>query len=98
MTFLLTNWRIIAKCAVFGFVAVLVYWYGYHIPSKLKAVQIENMELAKQVEAGQKALDMLAEIQHAKNGIDRQTFKNISTIRSQIMPRNTVIVRGGVRP
>jgi len=95
LTFIITYRKQILYTIAAAAVAFLLYWYGYHIPSKLKAVEADNKHLAEQVEAGQKAITLLEDINKGKVKIDEQTFKNISAIRAKIGKPHTVLVPAG---
>lgn len=95
MPFVMLYWKQILYGAVALCVASLLYWYGYHIPNKLKVVTDENRQLQGQVEAAQKAITLLEDIQKGKVKIDEQTFRNISTVRAKIGKPHTVLIGAG---
>jgi hypothetical protein len=81
----------IAAATVVG----IIYWFGFHIPAKLKATQADNVQLQVQVEAGQKAITLLEDIQKGKAKIDDNTFRQISSVRGKIGKPHTVLVPAG---
>ena len=95
MPFILMYWKQILYAVCAAAVATLLYWYGYHIPSKLKDVTDENRQLQGQVEAAQKAITLLEDIQKGKVKIDEQTFRNISTVRAKIGKPHTTLIPSG---
>ena len=95
LTFIITYRKHILYVIVAAAVAFLLYWYGYHVPNKLKAVEAKNKQLAEQVEAAKKAITLLEDIHKGKVKIDEQTFKNISTIKAKIGKPGTVIIPAG---
>lgn len=95
LTFIITYRKQILYAIAAAAVAFLLYWYGYHVPNKLKAVEAENKHLAEQVEAAQKAITLLEDIQKGKVKIDEQTFRNISTVRAKIGKPHVVLVPAG---
>jgi len=95
MPFVMLYWKqilygVVALCA-----ASLLYWYGYHIPNKLKVVEADNKQLQWQVEAAQKAITLLEDIQKGKVKIDEQTFRNISTVKAKIGKPHTTLIPSG---
>ena len=95
MPFVMLYWKQILYGVVALCIASLLYWYGYHIPNKLKAVTDENRQLQGQVEAAQKAITLLEDIQKGKVKIDEQTFRNISTVRAKIGKPHTTLIPSG---
>ena len=95
MPFVMLYWKQIAYAIAAACVASLLYWYGYHIPNKLKAVTDENRQLQGQVEAAQKAITLLEDIQKGKVKIDEQTFRNISTVKAKIGKPHTTLIPAG---
>ena len=95
LEFILLYRKQIAYAAAAALIAFLLYRYGYAIPSELKAAEQANKQLTEQVEAGQKAITLLEDINKGKVKIDEQTFKNISTIKAKIgKPHITLIPAG----
>lgn len=90
MPFILMYWKQILYAVCAAAVATLLYWYGYHIPSKLKDVQGQLHVAMTEVERGKQAIILLDEIQKGKGMIDAITYKRISSIKSGL-PANTVI-------
>ncbi len=90
-----------AKLIIYGVAAAVIsgviWWYGFHNPNVIEDLKADNKQLTEQVAAGQEALKLLEDIKHGQQAIDKKTYQNISTIRARIMPRNTVVVRGGLR-
>lgn len=95
LTFIINYRKQILYAIAATAVAFLLYWYGYHVPNKLKAVEASNIQLQEQVEAGRNALKLLDDINRGKVRIDDQTFRNISTIRAKINQPNTVLIPAG---
>lgn len=95
VTFIITYRKQMLYAIVAAAVSFLLYWFGYHIPVKLKAVEQVNKQLQEQVEAGQKAVTLLEDINKGKAKIDDQTFKNISTIRAKIGKPHVVLIPSG---
>ena len=95
LTFIITYRKQILYTVAAAAVAFLLYWYGYHIPNKLKAVEAENSNLQEQVEAGQKAVSLLTDIEKGRVKIDDNTFKNISTLRVKIGKPHTTLIPAG---
>lgn len=85
----------IAYAVIAAVVAGVVWWFGFHVPAKLKAVEAENAQLQGQVQAGKDAIALLTDIQKGKVAIDEQTFKNISTIRTKIGKPHTTLIPAG---
>jgi hypothetical protein len=79
-------------------VAGIIYWFGFHIPAKLKAAQADNVQLQAQVEAGQKAITLLEDIRKGKAKIDDNTFRQISSVRGKIGKPHTVLIPAGRLP
>jgi hypothetical protein len=90
------------KEIVYGIVVAavvgIIYWFGFHIPAKLKATQADNAQLQAQVKAGQKAITLLEDIQKGKAKIDDNTFRQISAVRSKIGKPHTVLIPAGRLP
>lgn len=95
VTFIITYRKQMLYAIVAAAVSSLLYWYGYHIPNKLKAVTDENRQLQGQVEAAQKAITLLEDIQKGKAKIDDNTFKQISSVRSKIGKPHVVLIPSG---
>jgi hypothetical protein len=76
-------------------IAGIIYWFGFHIPTKLKAAQADNVQLQVQVEAGQKAITLLEDIRKGKAKIDDNTFRQISSVRGKIGKPHTVLIPAG---
>lgn len=66
LTFIITYRKQILYAIAAAAAAFLLYWYGYHVPNKLKVVEAENKQLAEQVEVGQKAITLLEDINKGK--------------------------------
>jgi hypothetical protein len=79
-------------------VAAIIYWFGFHIPAKLKAAQAANVQLQAQVQAGQEAITLLEDIQKGKAKIDDSTFRQISSVRRKIGKPHTVLIPAGRLP
>lgn len=95
LEFILLHRKQIAYAVVAAAVAGIVWWFGFHVPAKLKAVEAENTQLQEQVQAGKDAIALLTDIQKGKVAIDEQTFKNISSIKSKIGKPHTVLIGAG---
>lgn len=95
MPFVIMYWKQILYGSVAICVAFLLYWYGYHIPNKLKAAEEDNRQLQGQVKAGEDALKLLDDIQKGKAKIDDNTFKQISSVRSKIGKPHTTLIPSG---
>ena len=95
MPFVIMYWKQILYGAAALCVTFLLYWYGYHIPNKLKAIEEANRQLQGQVKAGEDALKLLDDIQKGKAKIDDNTFKQISSVRSKIGKPHTTLIPSG---
>jgi hypothetical protein len=90
------------KEIVYGIVAAtiagIIYWFGFHIPAKLKATQADIVQLQAQVQAGQEAITLLEDIQKGKAKIDDNTFRQISSVRGKIGKPHTILIPAGRLP
>lgn len=89
------NKRIIAELAAAVIACAVMWWAFWHNPAKIKALEAERQEMARQIEAGQKALTLLDDIQKGKVRINAQVQSQISSIRRQGLPARTAIIRNG---
>lgn len=94
--FLWDNKQIIAEILGAIAVAIVCWWFFIHNPKIIKGLEADKAELARQVEAGKAAITLLDDIQKGRTKIDATTYKNISTIKANHMPKRTVLVSGGV--
>lgn len=84
--------KILAGLAVAG----VVWWFGFYIPSKLKAVEakLEQTEIA--LETAKRGLVLLDDIQKGKVKIDAQVQQQISSIRATVVKPGAVLIPGGM--
>jgi hypothetical protein len=90
------NKRIIGEILGLILLCFVAWWFFIHNPKVIDGLEKDKIELSRQVQEGLKAAALLQTIEKGKAGIDRETFKNISTIRAAIIPRRAVLIRGGV--
>jgi len=94
--FIMSNWQIIAKVLGVVALAILLWFYFIHNPKVIKGLEADKMELARQVDAGKAAIVLLDDIQKGRTKIDATTYKNISTIKANHIPKRTVLISGGM--
>lgn len=93
------NKRIIGEIVGIIVLAIIAYWFFWHNPQVIKNLENDKAELARQVAAGQAAITLLDDIQKGKARINAQVQSQISSVKSQAIPRRTVLIRaGGVLP
>jgi hypothetical protein len=99
LLFILKNYykEILLGCAAIIF-GLVVYWFGFHIPSQLETVKAELRDAQIKVEQAQKALQLVDDIQKGRVKVDKLTFQRLSSIRVAPIPHNSVVVPGGVLP
>lgn len=91
------NKRIIGEAAGILLLCFVAYWFFWHNPQKIDALEHDKQELSRQVENGKQAIVLLDNINQGKAGISHDTFKQISSIRAAAVPRRAVIIRGGMQ-
>ena len=78
---LLNNWQIIAKAIGVAIVAFLCWWFFIHNPKVIKQLEDEKRVAIEQKDAAFAAINMLTEIERAKDVVTKTSFKIISSIR-----------------
>jgi hypothetical protein len=91
------NRKLIAGGIVFAVCGLVVYWYGYHIPDELKMAENKITEQGKTIKSAEGTVKLQEVTQNEQRTIDKRTFQAISARHSKYLPRNSVVVRGGVR-
>lgn len=75
------NREIILKGIAVALIAFVAWYFFYHNPKRIKALENEKAELSKQVAARDAAINMLGDIEREHEIINRTTFRIISSIR-----------------
>jgi len=96
LTLLWSNKRIIAEIISLILAILIGYWFFIHNPNVIDGLEKDKVELSRQLEAGKRAITLLSNIQKSKEVINDATFKNISTIKSNAIPRRAVIIKYGL--
>lgn len=96
LALLIANRRIIAEILGLVVLVFVAWWFFVHNPRVIDGLEKDKTELSRQVQEGLKAAALLQTIEKGKAVVDRETFKNISTIRAAIIPRRSVLIYGGV--
>lgn len=85
-------WQIIA-----GFiVTAIIWWFGFHIPAKLKATKAELEATQIALETAKRGLVLLDDIQKGRVKIDVQVQKQISSIRATVIRPGAVLIPSGM--
>ena len=92
------NRRIIGEILGIILLVFIAWWFFWHNPAVIDALEADKAELARQVEAGKKAVTLLDDIQKGKGKINAQVQAQLSSIRGNAIPRRTVLIRAGVLP
>jgi hypothetical protein len=99
LTILWSNRELIAKGLGIGLIAFVLWWYGIHIPAKLKTSQAANVELSRQVELRDSALELQGVIRREHERITREENENLRRIRSDPPPgRSGYLLLDGLLP
>lgn len=96
LTILWSNRKLIAEIISLILAIIIGYWFMIHNPKIIDGLEKDKVELSRQLEAGKQAITLLSNIQKSKEVINDATFKNISTIRTNAVPRRTVIIKYGL--
>ena len=89
------NKRIIGEILGLALACFASWWFFIHNPKVISELENDKAELARQVEAGKQALQLLNDIQKGKGRINAQTQSQISSVRSAAIPRRAVLIRNG---
>ncbi len=98
MTFITVLWQykqIIAEVIGVIIIVVLSWWFFWHNPKVIAGLEKDKAELARQVDNSKQAFVLLDDIQKGKVQINANVQSQISSVKSQAIPRRTVLIRGG---
>lgn len=98
LTMIWANKRIIAEIVAIVAIVALVYYYGIHNPKVIAGQRQEIATLKLQVEAGERAVQLLSDIQKGKVKIDERVKKEIADLQQVVLPTNGVFLPGGMLP
>lgn len=97
MAWLWSNRRIVAEVVGIAVLAGILWWAFWYNPRQIKNLQAEIDEKNRQIQIAHETINILGTIERAHDAIDKQSFRNISTIRRSPKPgRNGIFVPGGV--
>ena len=89
------NRRIIGEIIGIILLVFIAWWFFWHNPAVIDDLEADKAELARQVEAGKKAVTLLDDIQKGKGKINAQVQAQLSSIHSSAIPRRAVLIRAG---
>ena len=87
--------QIIAEVIGVIVIAILAWWFFWHNPKVIDSLEKDKAELSRQIENGKNAIVLLDDIQKGRVKINEAVQSQISSVKSQAIPRRTVIIRGG---
>ncbi len=76
-------------------IAILAWWFFWHNPKVIDSLEKDKAELSRQVENSKNAIVLLDDIQKGKVKINEAVQTQISSVKSQAVPRRAVLIRGG---
>lgn len=89
------NRRIIGEVVGIVLLGIVLWWAFWHNPSVIDGLEKDKAELTRLVDNGVKAQALLDDITKGKVKINAHVQTQISSIRSNAIPRRTVLIHNG---
>jgi hypothetical protein len=97
LSWLWNNKQIIAEIIGGIAIALVIWWFGFHVPAKLKEEQAKTATLTRQVESAQKSITLLGDIQEGKKAIDDKVQAQLTSAHHIVFKHHTtsIFLRAG---
>lgn len=96
LSLLWANKELVAKCLGIALIAFMLYWFLWHNPHRIKALETTIAEQSRQIELRDSALELQGAIRKAHDEITAKSDQNIRKIRTEPLRSDGVFILGGL--